>query len=48
MTTDTTVLSWINAEVERALALVQESIAKFSAAPENEAVLAPVRSTSTR
>ncbi len=41
MTTDTTVLSWINAEVERALTLVQESIAKFSAAPENEAVLKP-------
>jgi chemosensory pili system protein ChpA (sensor histidine kinase/response regulator) len=39
MMTDTTVLSWINAEVERALTLVQESIAKFSAAPENEAVL---------
>jgi chemosensory pili system protein ChpA (sensor histidine kinase/response regulator) len=41
MMTDTTVLSWINAEVERALTLVQESIARFSAAPENEAVLKP-------
>jgi len=38
---DTTLLSWINAEVERALTLVQESIAKFSVAPENEAVLQP-------
>ncbi|HEU4922639.1 MAG TPA: Hpt domain-containing protein, partial [Burkholderiales bacterium] len=41
MMADTTVLSWINAEVERALTLVQESIAKFSAAPENEMVLKP-------
>ncbi len=39
--TDTTLLSWINAEVERALGLVQESIAKFSAAPDNVAVLQP-------
>jgi chemosensory pili system protein ChpA (sensor histidine kinase/response regulator) len=38
---DTTLLSWINAEVERALALVQDSIAKFSAAPEDDAVLQP-------
>src|SRR5919106_2478833 len=38
---DTTLLSWINAEVERALTLVQDSIAKFSAAPENEAALQP-------
>ena len=38
---DTTLLSWINAEVERALTLVQDSIAKFSAAPENEALLQP-------
>ena len=38
---DTTLLSWINAEVERALTLVQDSIAKFSAAPENDAVLQP-------
>src|ERR1700741_747281 len=38
---DTTLLTWINAEVERALTLVQESIAKFSAAPENDAVLRP-------
>ena len=38
---DTTVLSWINAEVERALTLVQDSIAKFSAAPENDALLQP-------
>ncbi|HEU4353316.1 MAG TPA: Hpt domain-containing protein [Burkholderiales bacterium] len=41
MMTDSTVLSWINAEVERALTLVQESIAKFSATPQNEAVLRP-------
>ncbi|HEX6529123.1 MAG TPA: Hpt domain-containing protein, partial [Burkholderiales bacterium] len=39
--TDTTLLSWINAEVERALGLVQESIAKFSASPDNTAVLQP-------
>ena len=39
--TDTTLLTWINAEVERALTLVQESIGKFSASPENEAVLQP-------
>jgi chemosensory pili system protein ChpA (sensor histidine kinase/response regulator) len=39
--TDTTLLSWINAEVDRALTLVQDSIAKFSAAPENDAVLQP-------
>jgi chemosensory pili system protein ChpA (sensor histidine kinase/response regulator) len=39
--TDTTLLSWINAEVDRALTLVQESIAKFAAAPENDAVLQP-------
>src|ERR1700682_5280925 len=38
---DTTLLSWINAEVERALTLVQESIAKFSAAPGNDALLQP-------
>src|ERR671914_512421 len=38
---DTTLLSWINAEVERALTLVQDSIAKFSAAPENDALLRP-------
>jgi chemosensory pili system protein ChpA (sensor histidine kinase/response regulator) len=38
---DTTLLSWINAEVERALALVQESIAKFAAAPDNDALLQP-------
>jgi chemosensory pili system protein ChpA (sensor histidine kinase/response regulator) len=38
---DTTLLSWINAEVERALTLVQDSIAKFSATPENDAVLQP-------
>src|SRR5687768_16119956 len=38
---DTTLLSWINAEVERALGLVQDSIAKFTAAPDNDAVLQP-------
>src|ERR1700752_2422166 len=39
--TDQTLLSWINAEVERALTLVQDSIAKFTATPENHAVLQP-------
>src|SRR5688572_27153837 len=39
--TDPTLLSWINTEVERALAQVQESLAKFSAAPENETLLQP-------
>jgi chemosensory pili system protein ChpA (sensor histidine kinase/response regulator) len=39
--TDTTLLTWINAEVERALTLVQDSIAKFTAEPENSAVLQP-------
>src|SRR5688572_2075034 len=39
--TDTTLLTWINAEVERALGLVQDSIAKFTAAPEDSAVLQP-------
>jgi chemosensory pili system protein ChpA (sensor histidine kinase/response regulator) len=39
--TDTTLLTWINAEVDRALTLVQESIAKFAAAPENDALLRP-------
>ena len=39
--TDTTLLTWINAEVERALTLVQDSIARFSAAPEDTAVLQP-------
>ena len=39
--TDPTLLSWINTEVERALAFVQESLARFSAAPQNEAVLQP-------
>src|SRR5215204_4911339 len=36
---DPTLLSWINAEVERALLLVRDSIAKFSAAPGNEDAL---------
>ncbi|HEV3008400.1 MAG TPA: Hpt domain-containing protein, partial [Burkholderiales bacterium] len=39
--TDTTLLSWINAEVDRALTLVQESIAKFSASPDNTGALQP-------
>jgi chemosensory pili system protein ChpA (sensor histidine kinase/response regulator) len=39
--TDTTLLTWINAEVERALTLVQESIAKFTASPDNTTVLQP-------
>jgi chemosensory pili system protein ChpA (sensor histidine kinase/response regulator) len=36
---DPTLLSWINAEVERALLLVRDSIAKFSAAPGNDEAL---------
>jgi chemosensory pili system protein ChpA (sensor histidine kinase/response regulator) len=36
---DPTLLSWINAEVERALATVRDCIAKFTAAPGNEDVL---------
>ena len=39
--TDTTLLSWINAEVERALGLVQDSLAKYAAAPGNAALLQP-------
>ena len=38
---DATLLSWINAEVERALLLVRECIAKFTAAPENQDALRP-------
>src|SRR5687767_11204082 len=38
---DATLLSWINAEVERALLLVRECIARFSAAPENDEALKP-------
>ena len=40
--TDTTLLSWINAEVERALGLVQESIAKYSAAPDTAATITAI------
>ena len=36
---DATLLSWINAEVERALLLVRDCIAKFSAAPQNGELL---------
>jgi chemosensory pili system protein ChpA (sensor histidine kinase/response regulator) len=36
---DATLLSWINAEVERALLLVRDCIAKFAAAPENQEAL---------
>ena len=38
---ETTLLSWINTEVERALGLVQESLARFAAAPDDAEVLAP-------
>ena len=37
-----TILSWITAEVDQALKLVREHIAKFSAAPENVALLKSV------
>src|SRR2546421_11608811 len=36
---DTTLLSWISAEVDQALNLVRSNIAKYSAAPQDEAVL---------
>src|SRR5262245_58273726 len=38
---DATLLSWIDAEVERALLLVRDCIAKFTAAPENQDALRP-------
>ena len=38
---DATLLSWINAEVERALLLVRDCIARFTAAPENQDALRP-------
>ena len=38
---DATLLSWINAEVERALLLVRDCIAKFTATPENQDALRP-------
>ena len=38
---DATLLSWINTEVERALLLVRDSIARFAAAPEDKEVLRP-------
>jgi chemosensory pili system protein ChpA (sensor histidine kinase/response regulator) len=38
---DATLLSWINAEVERALLLVRDCIARFSAAPEDADALRP-------
>jgi chemosensory pili system protein ChpA (sensor histidine kinase/response regulator) len=38
---DTTLLSWISTEVDQALNLVRERIAKFAAAPEDESVLKP-------
>src|SRR5262245_12023657 len=38
---DATLLSWINAEVERALLLVRDCIARFTAAPENGEALRP-------
>ncbi|MEA3192744.1 MAG: hypothetical protein QOD26_1077, partial [Betaproteobacteria bacterium] len=38
---DATLLSWINAEVERALLLVRDCIAKFTAMPENQEALRP-------
>src|SRR5258708_5574245 len=36
---DTTLLSWISTEVDQALSLVRDKIAKYSAAPEDEALL---------
>src|SRR5260221_2605737 len=36
---DTTLLSWISTEVDQALNLVRDKIAKYSAGPEDEAVL---------
>jgi chemosensory pili system protein ChpA (sensor histidine kinase/response regulator) len=39
MSTDTTLLSWISTEVDQALNLVRERIAKFSATPEDGSVL---------
>jgi chemosensory pili system protein ChpA (sensor histidine kinase/response regulator) len=38
---DATLLSWINAEVERALLLVRDCIARFTAAPEDQEALRP-------
>jgi chemosensory pili system protein ChpA (sensor histidine kinase/response regulator) len=38
---DSTLLSWITAEVSQALSVVREQIAKFSADPENGALLQP-------
>jgi len=38
---DATLLSWINAEVERALLLVRDCIARFTAAPEDQDALRP-------
>jgi chemosensory pili system protein ChpA (sensor histidine kinase/response regulator) len=38
---DATLLSWINTEVERALLLVRDSIARFTAAPEDREALRP-------
>src|SRR6267378_8464387 len=36
---DTTLLSWINTEVDQALNLVRDKIAKYSAGPEDDAAL---------
>ena len=38
---DSTLLSWITAEVNQALAVVREQIARFSVEPDNRALLAP-------
>ena len=38
---DTTTLSWITVEVDQALDLVRQTIARFQAAPEDAAVLSP-------
>ena len=38
---DATLLSWINAEVERALLLVRDCIARFTAAPDDADALRP-------
>src|SRR5687767_14720204 len=38
---DSTLLSWITAEVNQALAVVREQIVRFSVEPDNRALLAP-------
>src|SRR5947208_2342372 len=40
---DSTLLSWITAEVSQALSVVREQMAKFSAEPQNGALLQPLK-----